>query len=53
VGGVPTWQILACIALVLATIAAVIALSAKIFRVGLLMTGKRFKLGEVLRWLRY
>ena len=53
VGGVPTWQILACIALVLATIAAVIALSAKIFRVGLLMTGKRFTLGEVLRWLRY
>jgi len=53
VGGVPAWQILASITLMLATIAAVIALSAKIFRVGLLMTGKRFKLGEVLRWLRY
>ncbi|MCX7037959.1 MAG: ABC transporter permease [Spirochaetes bacterium] len=53
VGGVPTWQILASIALILATTGAVIVLSAKIFRVGLLMTGKRFKLGEVLRWLRY
>jgi ABC-2 type transport system permease protein len=52
VGGVPAWQILASIALVLATIAAVIVLSARIFRVGLLMTGKRFKLGEVLRWVR-
>lgn len=53
VGGVPTWQILASIALILATTGGVIALSAKIFRVGLLMTGKRFKLGEVLRWVRY
>jgi hypothetical protein len=31
----------------------VIVLAAKIFRVGLLMTGKRFKLGEVIRLLRY
>ncbi len=53
VGGVPVWQILASIALILATTAGVIVLSAKIFRVGLLMTGKRFRLGEVLRWVRY
>jgi ABC-2 type transport system permease protein len=53
VGGVPAWQILISIALILATTAGVIVLSAKIFRVGLLMTGKRFKLGEVLRWVRY
>jgi ABC-2 type transport system permease protein len=52
-GGVPAWQVLASVALLLASIAAVIALSAKIFRVGLLMTGKRFRLGEVVRWLRY
>jgi ABC-2 type transport system permease protein len=50
---VPGWQVLTSVALLLLSIEAVIALSAKIFRVVLLMTGKRFRLGEVMRWLRY
>ena len=52
-GAARTWEILLSVGLLLATIAGVIALSAKIFRVGLLMTGKRFKLAEVLRLARY
>jgi ABC-2 type transport system permease protein len=53
VGSVDTWQILLSVGLMLVTIALVIWLSAKIFRVGILMTGKRFKLGEVIRLARY
>ncbi len=52
VGGVPAWQIILSIGLQLAAIAGAVALAAKVFRVGLLMTGKRFKLGEIARWLR-
>jgi len=52
VGAAPAWQIWLCVGLLAATITAVVALAAKIFRVGLLMTGKRFKLGEVVRWVR-
>jgi ABC-2 type transport system permease protein len=53
VGGVGGWEIALCVGGTLATIAVVVYLSAKIFRVGLLMTGKRFKLGEILKWVRY
>ncbi len=51
-GAVPSWQIALCIALLAATIALVAFLSAKIFRVGILMTGKRFRLAEIARWVR-
>jgi ABC-2 type transport system permease protein len=50
---VPPIQIVVSIALQLLTIAGITALSGKIFRVGLLMTGKRFNFGEVMKWLRY
>ncbi|MDD5544230.1 MAG: ABC transporter permease [Acidobacteriia bacterium] len=50
----PPWtQIVACIALMLATIGLLIWLSAKIYRVGILMYGKRPSLPELMRWLRY
>lgn len=52
VGAATTAEILASVAILLVTIAGVILLSAKIFKVGLLMTGRRFRLGEILRWLR-
>jgi ABC-2 type transport system permease protein len=52
VGAATTAEILASVGIQLVTIAAVIALSAKIFRIGLLMTGRRFRLGEILRWIR-
>ena len=53
VGGVAGWEIALCVGLALATIVVVVYLSAKIFRVGLLMTGKRFKIGEIVKWVRY
>ncbi len=48
----PTGQVLASIFLLLVTIAVMIWLVAKIFRVGLLMYGKRPTLPEVVRWIR-
>jgi ABC-2 type transport system permease protein len=49
----PAWQIALSIALLLATIGALIWLAAKIYRVGVLMYGKRPSLPEVARWLKY
>jgi ABC-2 type transport system permease protein len=49
----PIWEILLCIIILLGTIAGFIVLSSKIFRVGILMTGKRFSFKEILRWARY
>jgi ABC-2 type transport system permease protein len=51
-GAAETWEILVCIGLLLLSIAGAIWLAAKIFRVGILMTGKRFKLAEVIRLAR-
>jgi ABC-2 type transport system permease protein len=53
VGAAVGREIALCVGITLVTIALVVYLSAKIFRVGLLMTGKRFKLGEIVKWVRY
>ncbi|PYV33748.1 MAG: hypothetical protein DMG22_08765, partial [Acidobacteria bacterium] len=49
----PLWQILLSLAILAATAAGIIYGSAKIYRVGILMYGKRPSLMEVFRWLRY
>lgn len=49
----PFWQIALSLAICLATTIGVIQVSAKIYRVGILMYGKRPSLVEVIRWLRY
>jgi len=49
----PLWQIALSIVLLLGSIAVVVAGSAKIYRVGVLMYGKRPTLPELARWLRY
>lgn len=49
VGAAQAWEILVAVGLVIGTTAAVIWLSARIFRAGILVTGKRFNLREVLR----
>jgi len=49
----PMWQIALCIVLMLATIYGLVTLSARIYRVGILMYGKRPTLPELRRWLRY
>lgn len=49
----PAWQIALSIALMVATIIGVVWLAAKIYRVGVLMYGKRPTIPELVRWLRY
>ena len=49
----PLWQIALSLGLLLLTTAGVIYVSARIYRVGILMYGKRPSLVEMARWLRY
>ena len=49
----PFWQIALSLGLILASTVGVVRLSAKVYRVGILMYGKRPSLREVARWLRY
>ncbi len=52
--GHPSWlQIGASILLMIATIYAVLWLASRIYRVGILMYGKKPNLPEILRWLKY
>ena len=52
-GAAPVWQIAVSILLLIVTIIAVIWIAAKIYRVGVLMYGKRPTLPELARWLKY
>ncbi len=47
------WEIFASIALTSASIYAIVWVSSRIYRVGVLMYGKRPTLPELLRWLKY
>jgi ABC-2 type transport system permease protein len=49
----PAWQIALSLTLLVLTTVAVMYASAKIYRVGVLMYGKRPSLIELVRWLRY
>jgi ABC-2 type transport system permease protein len=49
---VPDWQIAASTAVGFATVAGLVWAAARIFRVGVLMTGKAPTLAELLRWIR-
>jgi len=49
----PAWQLALCLVLMLFTIYALLALGSRIYRVGILMYGKRPTLPELRRWLRY
>ena len=48
----PLWQLALSVVLLAASIALVVWLSARIYRVGILMYGKRPTLPEALRWIR-
>lgn len=52
-GGVPLWQLLASIALLIVTFLAIVWLAAKIYRVGILMYGKKPTYRELYKWLKY
>ncbi len=49
----PLWQIGLSLALLVGTIAILIVLCARIYRVGVLMYGKRPNLPEIIKWLKY
>jgi ABC-2 type transport system permease protein len=49
----PLWQIALSLGLLAASILVVLWISAKLYRVGILMYGKRATLPELVRWLRY
>jgi ABC-2 type transport system permease protein len=49
----PFWQIALALALNVAATVGVVYIAAKIYRVGILMYGKRPSLVELLRWLKY
>jgi ABC-2 type transport system permease protein len=49
----PVWQFVASIGLMVVSIWVVLWISAKLYRVGILMYGKRATLPELVRWLRY
>ena len=48
----PTWQIVLCLLILVGSVFALARLAAAVYRVGILMYGKRPTLGEVVRWLR-
>jgi ABC-2 type transport system permease protein len=49
----PLWQFAASISLMLVSIWGVLWFSSRLYRVGILMYGKRATLPEIFRWLRY
>jgi ABC-2 type transport system permease protein len=51
-GQVPWAEVLASVGLLAATLVAVTWVAARIYRVGILMYGKRPNLRELLRWVR-
>ena len=51
-GGVPAWQIALSMTLLLASAVLMLRLSARVFRLGLLLYGKTPNLPEILRWVR-
>jgi ABC-2 type transport system permease protein len=50
---VPLWQLAASIGLLILSIWATLWFSSRLYRVGILMYGKRATLPELMRWLRY
>jgi ABC-2 type transport system permease protein len=49
----PMWQFAASIAILILSIWATLWFSSRLYRVGILMYGKRATLPEIFRWLRY
>jgi ABC-2 type transport system permease protein len=52
-GGVPVWQLVLSIFFLLITFIGIVWLAAKIYRVGILMYGKKPSYKELFKWLKY
>jgi len=48
----PWWEILLSVVLIMITTIWVVIAAARIFRIGILMTGKRFTLKEMIKWMK-
>ena len=51
--GIPAWELLLSMFLLIVTTIGAIMAAAKIYRIGLLMYGKKVNLKELIKWLRY
>ena len=51
--GIPVWQIILSMTILLATILGTIWVAGKIYRTGILMYGKKVNLKEIVKWLFY
>lgn len=51
-GSMPTWELVASLVILAIAIVGVTWVAARIYRVGILMTGKRPNLKELMRWVR-
>jgi len=49
----PAWQILLCICIMVSSILVSLWVASRVFRMGLLLYGKKLSLAEVGHWLRY
>ncbi|MDO6604814.1 ABC transporter permease [Arenibacter palladensis] len=52
-GGVPIWEVVVSILLLIITFVGIVWLAAKIYRVGILMYGKKPSYRDLLKWLKY
>lgn len=52
-GGVPWWQLITSVVILMITFLFIVWLAAKIYRVGILMYGKKATYKELYKWLRY
>ena len=52
-GGVPIWQVVVSILLLIITFMGIVWFAAKIYRIGILMYGKKPSYKELYKWLKY
>lgn len=52
-GAVPTWELMLSIGLLIATFLVMVYLSGKIYRVGILMYGKKASWKDLWKWIKY
>ena len=51
--GVPIWELILSIVILIATVLAMVWFAAKIYRIGILMYGKKPSFKEWMKWIRY
>ena len=52
-GGVPIWQLIVSVSILVMTFLGIVWLAAKVYRVGILMYGKKPTYREIFKWLKY